>query len=192
MPKPTYTLPFLSLLLVHSFFNLEENLKMANGQKIWCVVNPSTPHDELLANLDYACTQVGCSQIQLGGSCFYPNTYLHHASFATNLYYQRMGRHEMDCNFANSGLISLSDPSSGSCTYESGGEGNGISEDKLSETWCVAKPATEDDKLQENINFSCNYVECSPMQDGRSSTSCEFQGTGLVVTKNPGYGNCSF
>lgn len=119
-------------------------------QKIWCVVNPSTPHDELLANLDYACTQVGCSQIQLGGSCFYPNTYLHHASFATNLYYQRMGRHEMDCNFANSGLISLSDPSkslgfclievvliflvpemliflilhllagSGSCTYESG------------------------------------------------------------------------
>ncbi|XP_021676296.2 uncharacterized protein LOC110661834 isoform X2 [Hevea brasiliensis] len=195
------------------------NLKVANGQKTWCVVNPLTRHAELLANLDYACNHVGCSQIQQGGSCFYPNTYIHHASFAMNLYYQYMGRHEVDCNFTNSGLISLSDPSSGSCTYESDGdiEGNGTSENEISETWCVVKPTTEDYMLQENINFSCNHVDCSPIKDGgscfqpttlmnhaafamnlyyqstgRGSTSCDFRGTGLIVTRDPGYGNCTF
>ncbi|XP_021676298.1 glucan endo-1,3-beta-glucosidase 12 isoform X3 [Hevea brasiliensis] len=246
MPKPTSTLPFLSLLLMLSYFNLGGNLKVANGQvkvlnkisplnhflafitcyiflmvlqKTWCVVNPLTRHAELLANLDYACNHVGCSQIQQGGSCFYPNTYIHHASFAMNLYYQYMGRHEVDCNFTNSGLISLSDPSSGSCTYESDGdiEGNGTSENEISETWCVVKPTTEDYMLQENINFSCNHVDCSPIKDGgscfqpttlmnhaafamnlyyqstgRGSTSCDFRGTGLIVTRDPGYGNCTF
>ncbi|XP_043808282.1 glucan endo-1,3-beta-glucosidase 3 [Manihot esculenta] len=212
MPKLTNTLPLLSLLMV-SCFNLGWNLKTANGQKTWCIVNPSTTHSELLVNLDYACSHVRCSQIQQGSSCFYPNTYHHHASFAMNLYYQFMGRHEEDCNFTNSALISLSDPSSGSCIYESGGnlEAYGKPYNKTYETWCVAKPATEDDMLQENINFSCNHVDCSPIQDGgscfspttlmnhaafamnlyyqstgRGSNSCEFRGTGLLVTTNPG------
>ncbi|KAH7568606.1 hypothetical protein JRO89_XS06G0021500 [Xanthoceras sorbifolium] len=76
----------------------------------------------LIANLDYACSQVDCGSIQQGGSCFYPNTDIHHASFAMNLHYQTLGRHMADCDFRNSGLISLTDPSTGSCTFESGGD----------------------------------------------------------------------
>lgn len=80
-------------------------------QNTWCIANPSSTNAELIADLDYACSQVDCSLIQQGSICFYPNTYFHHASFAMNLYYQNMGRHKLDCDFRNSSLISLSDPS---------------------------------------------------------------------------------
>ena len=74
----------------------------------------------------------------------------------------------------------------------------------------MAKPATEDSKLQENINFACNHVDCTPIQDGgscykpttlvnhatfamnlyyqtanRTITSCDFEDSGLIVTKDP-------
>eukprot|EP00257_Ricinus_communis_P016715 XP_015574972.1 glucan endo-1,3-beta-glucosidase 13 isoform X1 [Ricinus communis] len=212
----------LCMLLMLSCFNSGAYLKVADAQRTWCIANPSTSNTELIANLDYACSHVGCSLIQQGSSCFYPNNYLHHASFAMNLYYQRSGRHRSDCNFSNSGLISFSDPSFRSCNYETGG---GIVESHRSEnqtscvqeTWCVAKPATENSMLQENINFACNHVDCTPIQDGgpcynpttlvnhasfamnlyyqttqRTNTSCDFKGSGLIVNRNPSYGNCTF
>ncbi|XP_012072481.2 glucan endo-1,3-beta-glucosidase 12 [Jatropha curcas] len=219
MPKPTSVTLSLVLLML-GFFNLGGNFKMASGQKTWCIANPSTASAELIENLDYACSHVGCSQIQQGSACFYPNTNLHHASFAMNLYYQRMGRHSLDCNFTNSGLVSLTDPSYRSCTYESGGGAvveNGTSGNQTSETWCVANPATENDRLQENINFACNHVDCSPIRDGgscfrpvtlmnhatfamnlyyqttgRRNTSCDFKGSGLIVIRRPSHDNCSF
>ncbi|KAL5772007.1 hypothetical protein ACOSP7_011611 [Xanthoceras sorbifolium] len=170
----------------------------------------------LIANLDYACSQVDCGSIQQGGSCFYPNTDIHHASFAMNLHYQTLGRHMADCDFRNSGLISLTDPSTGSCTFESGGDL--VEEGAPPGTWCVAKPGTRDDLLQQNINYACNNVDCSPSTDddgacfnpttlinhasfamnlyfqsmGRNSASCDFKQTGLIVMTDPSYGQCYY
>ncbi|KAK0580024.1 hypothetical protein LWI29_035235 [Acer saccharum] len=158
----------------------------------------------LIANLDYACSQVDCSSIQQGGSCFYPNTEIHHASFAMNLHYQTLGRHISDCDFRSSGLISLTDPR-GDLAEE------GAPLVMQNGTWCVAKPGTRDDLLQQNINYACNNVDCSPSTDdggscynpttlinhasfamnlyyqsmGRKSSSCNFKQTGLIVMTNP-------
>uniref|UniRef100_A0A0D3C640 X8 domain-containing protein n=1 Tax=Brassica oleracea var. oleracea TaxID=109376 RepID=A0A0D3C640_BRAOL len=54
----------------------------------------------------------------VGGSCYDPNTPVNHASVAMNLYYQAQGRHQRDCYFEGSGLITVTDPSYGSCKYQ--------------------------------------------------------------------------
>ncbi|KAJ4826624.1 hypothetical protein Tsubulata_002225 [Turnera subulata] len=196
------------------------SLEVDSGYELrdtWCIANPLASNASLKANLDYVCRQVDCSLIIVNGSCFFPDTYIHHASFAMNLYYQFMGRHLEDCDFGNSSLISLSDPSLGSCNYES----SGALEEKeaLSETWCVAKPTTTEETLQENLDFACNHVDCGPIQEGgtcfnpanlinhavfamnlyyqragRRSSSCDFKNSGIIVSKNPstGYSSCTF
>lgn len=79
-------------------------------------------------------------------------------------------------------------------------------------TWCIAKPSTEDERLNLNIDYSCRQsgVDCKPIQPGGSCFSpnsaishasfamnlfyksagknywnCHFNGTGLIVTQNP-------
>ncbi|CAL2252173.1 unnamed protein product [Prunus armeniaca] len=42
-----------------------------------------------------------------GGSCYDPDRPVHHASFAMNAYYQKMGRNQWNCDFNNTSLISL-------------------------------------------------------------------------------------
>ncbi|KAK1591369.1 hypothetical protein Q3G72_006613 [Acer saccharum] len=130
-----------------------------------------------------------------------------------NLHYQTLGRHISDCDFRSSGLISLTDPSTGGCTFQSGGDlaEEGAPLVMQNGTWCVAKPGTRDDLLQQNINYACNNVDCSPSTDdggscynpttlinhasfamnlyyqsmGRNSSSCNFKQTGLIVMTNP-------
>ncbi|GAV83314.1 X8 domain-containing protein, partial [Cephalotus follicularis] len=173
-------------------------------QNTWCIANPVTTRSVLSANLNYACSHVDCHMIQRGGSCYNPNTYMHHASFAMNLYYQNMGRHISDCNFRSSGLVSLTDPTIILVKVF-------IYMLLLQQTWCVAKPGTNDQLLLENLNYACNIVDCSPTQNGgpcftpttilnhasfamnlyyqnvgRDSTStCDFNNTGLIVTNDP-------
>ena len=73
-----------------------------------------------------------------------------------------------------------------------------------------AKPMTSDDMLQANINFACNYVDCSLIRHGggcyhpdtlinhasvimnlyyqafgRENSSCYFKNTGCIVMKDP-------
>ncbi|KAK3205654.1 hypothetical protein Dsin_019700 [Dipteronia sinensis] len=209
MANPTLPLRSLSFFLVVWFFISGGFLTMTIAQRTWCVANPMFSSSALIANLDYACSQVDCSSIQQGGSCFYPNTEIHHASFAMNLHYQTLGRHISDCDFRSSGLISLTDPSTGSCTFQS--VGDLAEEGAPGRTWCVAKPGTRDDLLQQNINYACNNVDCSPSTDDggscynpttlinhasfamnlyyqsmdRNSTSCDFKQTGLIVMTDP-------
>ncbi|CAN1256114.1 Major pollen allergen Ole e 10 [Linum perenne] len=77
-------------------------------------------------------------------------------------------------------------------------------------TWCIARPSTEDRRLQENIDYACNMVDCSAVKEegscfnpktvmnhasfamnlyyqitGKKSSSCDFSGTALIITKNP-------
>ncbi|XVE51574.1 hypothetical protein DITRI_Ditri02bG0052500 [Diplodiscus trichospermus] len=176
-------------------------------QKTWCIANPLSSDSVLTANIEYACSRLDCSLIQPNGACFKPNTQLHHASFVMNLYYQANGRHLSSCDFRNSGLVSLTDPSYGNCSFHSGGN---IAEQETSGSWCVAKPGTDDDLLQQNINFACNQVDCSATHSGglcfypttlinhasyamnlyyqttgRKKSSCDFRKTGLLVTNDP-------
>lgn len=67
---------------------------------------------QLQSNINYVCSQgVDCTPIQVGGSCFKPNTIRSHAAFAMNSYYQKEGRNNFNCDFAGTGVVAFSDPS---------------------------------------------------------------------------------
>ncbi|CAL9769542.1 unnamed protein product, partial [Musa acuminata subsp. burmannicoides] len=85
----------------------------------WCVARADASAAALQANIDYACGSGGanCRPIQDGGACFYPNTPLSHASYAMNAYYQAAGRHDFDCDFGHTGVLTSTDPSKYSCPY---------------------------------------------------------------------------
>ncbi|KAL1206635.1 Glucan endo-1,3-beta-glucosidase [Cardamine amara subsp. amara] len=83
----------------------------------WCVALPAATHEQLQFNIKFACSYVDCSAIQPGGSCYYPNTLLDHASFVMNIYYNSQGRSFQACSFGNTGYIIDSDPSAESCIY---------------------------------------------------------------------------
>nr|GFB38621.1 hypothetical protein [Tanacetum cinerariifolium] len=90
---------------------------MLNAQKTWCVAKPSASQATLLENINFACSKVDCSYLQKGGACYTPDNLINHASIAMNSYYQSQGRNVWNCNFKNSGLVTISDPSYGSCSY---------------------------------------------------------------------------
>ncbi|XP_021294935.1 glucan endo-1,3-beta-glucosidase 7-like isoform X2 [Herrania umbratica] len=214
MAKPSFTLPIFSLFVLFSLLYSGSPLKMANGQKTWCIANPLSSDSELAANIEYVCSQLDCRLIEPDGPCFEPDTQMHHASYVMNLYYQTYGRHRANCDFRRSGVVSLTDPSYGNCTFQSGGA---LAEQEPSGNWCVAKPGTSDDLLQQNINFACNQVDCGPTHSGgacfypttlvnhasyamnlyyqttgRKKSSCDFRETGLLVSNDPSYGNCAY
>ncbi|GJN05187.1 hypothetical protein PR202_ga22796 [Eleusine coracana subsp. coracana] len=49
----------------------------------------------------------------------FPNNVQSHASYVMNAYYQANGRHDYDCDFKGTGLVTSNDPSYGSCKYVS-------------------------------------------------------------------------
>ncbi|XP_062145172.1 glucan endo-1,3-beta-D-glucosidase-like [Alnus glutinosa] len=86
-------------------------------------------------------------------------------------------------------------------------------------TWCIVKPSTDTDRLLYNIDYSCaqTHVNCSSIQlggscfhpknsvsyasfsmnlfyksAGKHPWNCHFNGTGLIVTQNPSFGNCHY
>ncbi|KAK9153261.1 hypothetical protein Sjap_000741 [Stephania japonica] len=108
----TMSLIFLTLLLIGTAS------EATNDVKTWCVAKPSTDEYALYDNMNWACSQVDCSVLRQGCPCFYPDTVMNHASVAMNLYYQSRGRNKWNCDFKNSGLITVTDPSYGSCSYQ--------------------------------------------------------------------------
>ncbi|XP_044473309.1 glucan endo-1,3-beta-D-glucosidase [Mangifera indica] len=86
-------------------------------QKTWCVAKPSSDQAALLANINYACAHVDCWTLQKGCPCSSPDNLMNHASIAMNLYYQAYGRNHWNCDFRNSALVVVTDPSYGSCIY---------------------------------------------------------------------------
>ncbi|XP_008793944.2 glucan endo-1,3-beta-D-glucosidase-like [Phoenix dactylifera] len=107
-------LPFVLLLLSLAAGGAAAS---SQGQRTWCVAKPSSDEATLTANLNYACSQVDCKVLQRGYLCFYPDNLMSHASVAMNLYYQTRGRNYWNCHFKNSGLVTITDPSFGSCNY---------------------------------------------------------------------------
>ncbi|CAH2034174.1 unnamed protein product [Thlaspi arvense] len=88
------------------------------SQGDWCVANPATDDEKLVKNIDFACSKIDCQIIMPGGSCFVPDNPHNHASVAMNLYYQAQGRHRWNCDFEGSGLVTVIDPSYGSCKFQ--------------------------------------------------------------------------
>lgn len=81
-------------------------------QKTWCVAKPSSSDEELRENRNFACSEVRCDEISgKGKPCSIPATLINQASVAMNLYYQEKGRNSWNCNFRNSALITMTDPS---------------------------------------------------------------------------------
>ena len=81
------------------------------SKKTWCVAKSSSDEATLWENLNYACSQVDCSVLREGSSCFHPDNLMSHASVAMNLYYQAAGRNKWNCCFKNSALVATTDPS---------------------------------------------------------------------------------
>ncbi|XP_010479430.1 PREDICTED: major pollen allergen Ole e 10-like [Camelina sativa] len=103
---------FLSLIMINHLYVVSFTQ--------WCIATLTATNAQLQENIDFACSQgVDCGPIQPGGSCFIPNTIAHHASFVMNAYYQSNGRIMKACSFKNTGTLTDTDPSSGSCVYGS-------------------------------------------------------------------------
>jgi len=81
-------------------------------QRQWCVPKSDASDDALQKNIDYVCSNgVDCKPIQQGGPCFVPDTVKSHASYAMNAFYQASGRHDYDCDFSHTGVLTSIDPS---------------------------------------------------------------------------------
>ncbi|XP_048229554.1 glucan endo-1,3-beta-glucosidase 7 [Ricinus communis] len=189
-------------------------VSLVKAQKSWCVAKPTTSETDLQNNLDYACSHADCHSLQKGNVCYCPNNRLHQASYAMNQYYQSQGRTSTNCNFSNSGLIAVTDPSYGNCIFEYGGN-----EPLATQTdgWCVAKPMAPPELLLANINYICGEMDCNVIQPtgecyspdniishasvamnmyyvlhNKSNLSCNFNNTGMVVKNDPSYGTCEY
>nr|XP_019703560.1 PLASMODESMATA CALLOSE-BINDING PROTEIN 3 isoform X1 [Elaeis guineensis] len=87
----------------------------------WCIARSAASATALQAALDFACGagRADCVPIQASGLCYLPNTLPAHASYAFNSYYQRSNAAPGSCDFAGTAVVSVTDPSYGSCTYPS-------------------------------------------------------------------------
>ncbi|XP_062183413.1 glucan endo-1,3-beta-glucosidase-like [Phragmites australis] len=98
--------------------NPSTNPSPSGGGK-WCVVKAGANATDLQNNINYACGYIDCKPIQSGGACFDPNNVQSHASYVMNAYYQAKGRHDYDCDFKGTGVVTSNNPSYGSCKYVS-------------------------------------------------------------------------
>ncbi|XP_009127719.1 PLASMODESMATA CALLOSE-BINDING PROTEIN 4 [Brassica rapa] len=65
--------------------------------------------------IDYACgAGADCTQIQLNGACYQPNTIKNHCDVAVNSYYQKKASSGATCDFNGAAVISNSPPSTAS------------------------------------------------------------------------------
>jgi hypothetical protein len=87
----------------------------------WCIAETGASNGSLLIGINYACAapHVDCSAIQPGGNCYLPNTYLNHASYAYNQYYQASNLDPRSCNFSGTAELTTRDPSYNQCVFSS-------------------------------------------------------------------------
>ncbi|KAK6135865.1 hypothetical protein DH2020_030352 [Rehmannia glutinosa] len=90
------------------------------GGKKWCVPKADASDAALQKNLDWVCSiGIDCKPIQPGAACYNPNTVRDHAAFAMNSYYHAKGLFDINCDFVGTGVVTTTDPSTGSCKYVS-------------------------------------------------------------------------
>ncbi|KAG6607245.1 Glucan endo-1,3-beta-glucosidase, partial [Cucurbita argyrosperma subsp. sororia] len=95
----------------------------SDGGRKWCVPKTDASDEALQKNIDYVCSSgVDCGPIQAGGACYDPNTVRSHASYAMDAYFQSSGRHDFNCDFNHTGVLTSTDPSYKACSYPLGAE----------------------------------------------------------------------
>ncbi|XP_010523889.1 PREDICTED: major pollen allergen Ole e 10-like [Tarenaya hassleriana] len=102
----------------------------------------------------------------------------------------------------------------GSCARDEGSKAN-----RGTDRWCIAKPASDNERLLKNIDYSCAQrgVSCRAIQPGgtcyhpntavshasyamnlffksagKHTWDCHFNGTGIAVTQDPSFGVCVY
>lgn len=110
---------------VVSYSPPEGNTTFIDGTT-WCVASPSAGLEDLQDALDWACGPglTDCSGIQPGGPCYLENNLVSVASFAFNTYYQANGDSPIACNFGGTAMITTSNPSYGTCQFQTSGNTN--------------------------------------------------------------------
>ncbi|KAH7292477.1 hypothetical protein KP509_29G070700 [Ceratopteris richardii] len=105
----------------------------------WCVANPSASNQSLQVGLNYACGKgnADCGPIQRGQPCFIPDSYVNHASYAYNSYYQRSGDNPAACDFGGTAIITSENPSYGSCVFPADSVGYLASINGKSSSWRI-------------------------------------------------------
>ncbi|CAO2836837.1 unnamed protein product [Amaranthus hypochondriacus] len=105
--------------------NQPTNAPITPGQT-WCIAKTGAPETALQDALNYACGIGGadCSTIQLGGSCYNPNSLENHASVAFNSYFQK-NPSPTSCDFGGTAVLVNTNPSTGTCIYPSSATGSG-------------------------------------------------------------------
>ncbi|CAK9256611.1 unnamed protein product [Sphagnum jensenii] len=111
--------PVYAVDLTGTGLTLEAPASTQAVNRTWCIAKQGVNESSLQADIDYACGlgRADCSLIQPGMSCYLPNTRLSHASYAVNSYYQKNANTPGSCDFADTAIITTTDPSYGNCTY---------------------------------------------------------------------------
>ncbi|GLJ53873.1 hypothetical protein SUGI_1150580 [Cryptomeria japonica] len=89
----------------------------------WCIASSQANQQDLQEALDWACGPglADCSAIQPGQPCYQADNLALVASYAFNTYYQTNGDSPIACNFGGTGVITSTNPSYGSCQFQSSG-----------------------------------------------------------------------
>ncbi|CAA7030024.1 unnamed protein product [Microthlaspi erraticum] len=84
----------------------------------WCVLSPRAGGNVATwaSSADYACQQADCTSLGPGSSCAALDS-VANASYAFNMYFQRMDHRSGSCNFNGLGTTTKIDPSRGSCRF---------------------------------------------------------------------------
>nr|GEV56789.1 hypothetical protein [Tanacetum cinerariifolium] len=92
---------------------MEEDYKLEEEPgKTWCISQSQTPESKLQQVLDDVCARLGCKEILPGGSCYAPNNFMNHGSYAIDLDY-RVNK-VCDESYAT---YTTNDPSYATCVY---------------------------------------------------------------------------
>ncbi|WJX89009.1 hypothetical protein P8452_71037 [Trifolium repens] len=138
-------------------------------------------------------------------NCYEPNTLYIHASVASNYEYNMHGHVDYGCSL---GLIVISNPGYGNCTYSRDyAETKNLGDKKF----CVPKPSTSEQVLISNIEYACaqlgNCYRINPdgscffpnttlnhasvamnmyyAFNGRIDSSCNFSNSGILSHTDP-------
>ncbi|PWA68765.1 X8 domain-containing protein [Artemisia annua] len=107
MAKVAFSLSFIGILLCLSMCSIH-----AQPVKSWCVSQSQTPNSKLQQVLDDVCARLDCKEILPGGSCFAPDNFMNHGSYAIDLDFRV--NNVCDQSYAT---FTANDPSFGTCVY---------------------------------------------------------------------------